>query len=299
MYSQKEKLKKLKKTYKEQEISRGLQEEIRQRFLIEEQSFIKARRRKRRLQGFVVSLVIVMITTSSLLFNSQVRSFAEDLPILGSVIELILGERFTDQSEKIDIQVPKIHTQNEKENKTIHGLNQKYFHEGQADFKKAEKEYGNLETDHYQVLGDYQKIVDDDRFLVIERQITQTAADSHVEKRYDTIDKKNSVQLSLPLLFKDDTYLSVLTKEVKRQMAEQVKEDPSKYYWTEQDIQEGTIEKPTLVTPTRSFYLNKEHQLVLTFSQYEIAPGYMGTPEFVIPKSVTKTILASENYLDH
>ncbi len=90
-----------------------------------------------------------------------------------------------------------------------------------------------------------------------------------------------------------------MTKEVKRQMAEQVKEDPSKYYWTEQDIQEGTIEKPTLVTPTRSFYLNKEHQLVLTFSQYEIAPGYMGTPEFVIPKSVTKTILASEDYLDH
>lgn len=44
MYSQKEKLKKLKKTYKEQEIPRGLQEEIRQRFLIEEQSFIKARK---------------------------------------------------------------------------------------------------------------------------------------------------------------------------------------------------------------------------------------------------------------
>ena len=34
-----------------------------------------------------------------------------------------------------------------KKNKTIHGLNQKYFHEGQADFKKAEKEYGNLETE--------------------------------------------------------------------------------------------------------------------------------------------------------
>ncbi len=51
MYSQKEKLKKLKKTYKEQEIPKGLQEEIRQRFLIEEQSFIKARRRKRRLKG--------------------------------------------------------------------------------------------------------------------------------------------------------------------------------------------------------------------------------------------------------
>lgn len=96
----KENLKKLKKTYKEQAIPKGLKEEIRQRFIIEEQSFIKAKRRKRRLQGFGVSLAIVMITTSSLLFNSQVRSFAEDLPILGSVIELILGERFTDRSEK-------------------------------------------------------------------------------------------------------------------------------------------------------------------------------------------------------
>lgn len=42
MYSQKENLKKLKKTYKEQAIPKGLKEEIRQRFIIEEQSFIKA-----------------------------------------------------------------------------------------------------------------------------------------------------------------------------------------------------------------------------------------------------------------
>lgn len=51
MYSQR-KFKKLKKTYKEQAIPKGLKEEIRQRFIIEEQSFIKAKRRKRRLQGF-------------------------------------------------------------------------------------------------------------------------------------------------------------------------------------------------------------------------------------------------------
>lgn len=48
--------------------------------------------------------------------------------------------------------------------------------------------------------------------------MTQTAADSYTEKRYDTIDKKSGVVLSLPLLFKDDQYLSVLTNEVKEQM---------------------------------------------------------------------------------
>ena len=51
--------------------------------------------------------------------------------------------------------------------------------------------------------------------------------------------QENSVQLSLPLLFKDDTYLSVLTKEVKRQMAEQVKEDPSKYYGLSKIFKKG------------------------------------------------------------
>ena len=35
MYSQKENLKKLKKTYKEQAIPKGLKEEIRQRFIID------------------------------------------------------------------------------------------------------------------------------------------------------------------------------------------------------------------------------------------------------------------------
>lgn len=46
MYSQKENLKKLKKTYKEQAIPKGLKEEIRQRFIIEEQSFIKAKEKE-------------------------------------------------------------------------------------------------------------------------------------------------------------------------------------------------------------------------------------------------------------
>lgn len=78
MYSQKENLKKLKKTYKEQAIPKGLKEEIRQRFIIEEQSFIKAKRRKRRLQGFGVSLAIVMKK------NEKVIGIQADIALLSS-----------------------------------------------------------------------------------------------------------------------------------------------------------------------------------------------------------------------
>ncbi|WP_165003685.1 MULTISPECIES: RsiV family protein [unclassified Enterococcus] len=298
MYSSKENLKILKQAYKQQELPKGAREEILQRYSIEEQSLKRALRKKKQLHGVVLSFVIAMMALSSIFFSDQARSFAEDLPLIGSVIELVLGRQFTDKNQKIDIRVPAI-TQGSKEDPMISGLNQKYFQEAKADYEQAKKEYGDVQAEHFQVKGDYQKVLDDERFLVIERDLTQTAADSHTEKKYDTIDKKNGVQLSLPLLFKDDTYISALTKEVEKQMAEQVRQDPSKYYWTQQDFDEGTIEKPALVTPKRDFYLNKEHQLVLVFSPYEIAPGYMGNPEFVIPKSVTRPLLVSPDYLDH
>lgn len=82
------------------------------------------------------------------------------------------------------------------------------------------------------------------------------------------------------------TPIYLFDKEVKRQMAEQVKEDPSKYYWTEQIFKKDDRKTNTCYAYTK-FYLNKEHQLVLTFLNTKLLL-VMGTPEFVIPKSVTK-----------
>ena len=93
-------------------------------------------------------------------FNSQVRSFAEDLPILGSVIELILGERFTDRSEKSIFRYRRSRsTKMRKKNKTIHGLNPKILApKDKQILKKAEKNMEILKR-IITVLGDYQKIV--------------------------------------------------------------------------------------------------------------------------------------------
>ncbi|MGM0157875.1 hypothetical protein IGI47_002193 [Enterococcus sp. AZ191] len=176
-------------------------------------------------------------------------------------------------------------------------MNKKYFREGKVEFEKAKMEYQYIEKGHFQVTGDYRKVLDDTRFLVVERNLIKTAADSYTEKRYDTIDKQNSVVLSLSLLFKNDQYISTLTKEVKRQMSEQVNETPEKYYWTNKDFQEGVEEIP-LVTKDTPFYINKNHELVLVYDQFAIAPGYMGNPEFVISKAITSKLLATSDYLD-
>ena len=45
------------------------------------------------------------------------------------------------------------------------------------------------------------------------------------------------------------------------------------------------------ITEQTNFYFNEKDELVITFDEYEVAPGYMGAPEFVIPQEVTAAIL--------
>ena len=45
------------------------------------------------------------------------------------------------------------------------------------------------------------------------------------------------------------------------------------------------------ITEQTNFYFNESGELVIAFDEYEVAPGYMGAPEFVIPQEVTAAIL--------
>ena len=47
----------------------------------------------------------------------------------------------------------------------------------------------------------------------------------------------------------------------------------------------------------RDFYINDENQLVIVFDEYEVAPGSMGTPEFVIPTELLNGLLAQPSVL--
>ena len=44
------------------------------------------------------------------------------------------------------------------------------------------------------------------------------------------------------------------------------------------------------ITDETSFYLNEQDEIVIAFDEYEVAPGYMGCVEFVIPGEVTAGI---------
>lgn len=45
------------------------------------------------------------------------------------------------------------------------------------------------------------------------------------------------------------------------------------------------------IRPDQNFYIDKNGNLVIAFDKYEVAAGAQGSPEFVIPQEVIKTIL--------
>ncbi len=80
-------------------------------------------------------------------------------------------------------------------------------------------------------------------------------------------------------------------------MIEQNKADENKFYWVEgieKDINMDLFEK---ISKDQNFYINSEGKLVISFDKYEVAPGYMGVVEFVIPTEILSDSLVSNEYI--
>ena len=65
------------------------------------------------------------------------------------------------------------------------------------------------------------------------------------------------------------------TEEEKKQIKENKKN--LEYSYFDDVIQNLNIQKE------QPFYINQQNQVVVVFNEFDIAPGYMGMPEFIIP----------------
>jgi hypothetical protein len=155
-----------------------------------------------------------------------------------------------------------------------------------------EKGGGHLGVDSGYVIK-----TDTDRILSVGRYVVNTIASSSTTFKYDTIDKKNEVLITLPSLFKDDSYVDIISENIKEQMIKRHEADDMMFYWVEGVEEEGLVDLFEKISKEQSFYINSEGKLVISFDKYEVAPGYMGIQEFVIPTEVISEILVSDEYI--
>lgn len=253
-----------------------------------------------------IKIAAASIAAATALFTVGVNSspvFAASLsnvPVVGSIVKILTFREYTvnEDSYNADIKVPSIQG---LENKDLeNNLNDKYLTENKKlyeDFMADMEDMKSNGDGHLGVSSGYVVKTDNDRLLSIGRYVVNTVGSSSTTMKYDTIDKQSEILITLPSLFKNDSYVNIISENIKKQMIEQNKADENKFYWVEgieKDINMDLFEK---ISKDQNFYINSEGKLVISFDKYEVAPGYMGVVEFVIPTEILSDSLVSNEYI--
>lgn len=142
----------------------------------------------------------------------------------------------------------------------------------------------------------YEVVRDDDTLFILRFDTTLNAGGSVDYHRHIVLDKQTERVVELSDLFLDDVnYLFPISREIKAQMEEQMKAGTGDYFlpggiWDESECFQSIAED-------QAFYVDENGRLVITFDEYEVAPGSMGAPEFTIPTDVLDGLLAQPSLL--
>ncbi|MBE9917031.1 DUF3298 and DUF4163 domain-containing protein [Paenibacillus donghaensis] len=256
---------------------------------------------KKRHGGWMKSLVGV--GAAAIIFVTGINAsptFAKalsDVPLVGSLVKVLTFTEFKvdEETANADIKVPVI---TNMENKTLEAaLNDKYLQESKKLYNDFTAEMAELKKNgggHTGVESGYEVKTDNDQILSIGRYVVNTVGSSSTTFKYDTIDKKNQLLITLPSLFKDDSYIKLISENIKEQMRQQMKADPDKTYWVDDKVDFESFQS---IAKDQSFYINNDGKLVISFDKYEVSPGYMGVVEFIIPTPVITDALVSNAYI--
>ena len=212
----------------------------------------------------------------------------ENVPLIGSIVRVVTIRNYfySDSYHEMDIDVPKIDDgQGDAAafiNKDVDELTKIL-----ADrFNEELREIGD--EGHSSIYVDYEVVTNTDSWFTLKIRVHEAAGSSNTYYKYYHIDKQSGKIVYLADLFTDSRFHDVLENEIRRQMKERMAEDPDKLYWLDNaEIGQDFVG----LDDKHNFYWNGQGDLVIAFDKYEVAPGYMGTPEFAIKRDKIVSIL--------
>ncbi|WP_322006648.1 DUF3298 and DUF4163 domain-containing protein [Clostridium butyricum] len=211
-----------------------------------------------------------------------------DIPIVGNIVKLVTVKNYTLKKNNVeaDIKVPAIEG---LENKQLEeNLNKEFIENGKKIYEELIEEFPSINNQMKYVGSDYKIKADNDSFLSIEITKEEIQASSYTIKKHYTIDKNKQIVLTLPMLFEGENYIEEISNDIKAQMIENMKKDSNLIYFLESDENEEVIDSFDKIKENQDFYINNDGNLVICFDEYEVAPGYMGTLEFIISDKIFK-----------
>lgn len=299
------KLEQLKKEYMDVPIPQELDFVVKRALKESGIKMTKMKERKKKFSGIAkiavaiaaaIAIMIVGVNTSPV--------FAENLskvPLVGGIVKVLTFREYAVNEDTYNADIKTLAISGLENKNLENSLNKKYLQENEQLYKQFMMEMEDLKKQgggHLGVDSGYVVKTDTDRILSVGRYVVNTMASSSTTFEYDTIDKQKEILITLPSLFRDDSYVDVISENIKQQMRKQHQADDSKMYWVEGVEKEGLVELFEKIAKEQNFYINTDEKLVISFNKYEVAPGYMGVVEFVIPTEVISDLLVGNEYIN-
>lgn len=263
--------------------------------------------RRRSAWTAVAAAAVLMIALPNT--NMQIAHAMENIPLLGGFFRLVTVRQYnySDENHDAEVELAQI-TYGEDAGEgasvgeaavgaaapkgTATGSVETVNQDMEATVEELIRQFEDtLSEEGYHGLHVSQEVVtDNDRYYTVKLSVLETEASGYEHNQFYTIDKQTGNVVTLEDLFAEGSdYISAISENIKTQMREQMAADEGVIYFLDgDDMPEFNFQG---ITEQTNFYFNEKDELVIAFDEYEVAPGSMGAPEFVIPQEVTAAIL--------
>lgn len=243
---------------------------------------------RRTCAGFVCAIAAVFLVVVVLVnVNKNVAYAMQDIPIIGNLIKVVTVNKkdVANEYHYEDINVPQIESQEGLE-ESIDYINADIKELTDAVIEQFEKDAEALPDSHFGLSIDYETVTNNENWFTLKLILHYAAGSTSTDYQFYHIDKKAGKIVKLSDLFNDEyDYVTDISNEIIRQMNDQMDKDSSKSYWVKREGKENFYEFEN-IDPEQNFYFSDNGNIVIVFEKYEVAPGYMGSCEFEIPKEI-------------
>lgn len=215
--------------------------------------------------------------------SPAVAQAMERVPVIGAIAKVVTFRTYEDSRENAGAQVNIPQIEGEGQQPEANQVIEEYANRLIQMYEEEIQAGG--ENGNYGLDSTYDVVFENQKYVSIRIRSTLTMASGTEFVKVFNVDKATGQVVELKdLLCGDEAVMAGISENIKAQMEAQMAADENVTYFLNSDTPEWDFKG---IDGDESYYFNENGQLVIVFEEYEVAPGYMGVVEFVIPESVT------------
>lgn len=287
----------LQKEYLEPQMSEEQLNRLRMRMEDAKRENRKDRNRIRvtRLAATAAALLIAFIALPNM--SPTIAYAMEQMPIIGQFVKVVTfrNYEYEDEQHKADVEIPELVTDAQSQNEQYQDELGNTTDEINAEIQEITRKLLDEFVDHMRNELGYKELVVKSEvvttaptYFTLKLSCYQGEASGYEYDYFYTIDLTTGERLQLADIFVEKAdYITLISENIKEQMKDRMAKDEDVVYWLEDEIEEINFKA---ITEETSFYINENNNVVISFSEGEVAPMYMGVVEFEIPAEVLREI---------